>query len=307
MGDNFKRFSGVGPEITHGYSSVRARSRPFSMVGGLALVCFFIISFCILSAFAAPKSDLEGNGLKGSVQTVVTKLARFLLKESYDVTGKLTESVVDVQDVIAKGREPYPMRTVYAHDATGNTTGSIKYAPDGSIITRVLYSYDSAGNNVSQVSGTADGSFQSATFFIYDGKGNTIAIIYYVGQGYTRKLVYEYDNHGNRITEVHYENGTIKAKTHNAYDTKDRLAEQLVYDPDGALRSKRVLTYDERGNVSEEINSSKEGSVQRRMTHAYESDAIGNWTKETTTEWLNEGGKLTKKNAQVEERKITYN
>lgn len=74
----------------------------------------------------------------------------------------------------------------------------------------------------------------------------------------------------------------------------------------GSLTGKEVYKYDDKGNIVEMTLTNEDGSLQAREVYSYEFDAVGNWTKMTTSVAMIEGGKLSYEPTEVTYRTIAY-
>ena len=74
----------------------------------------------------------------------------------------------------------------------------------------------------------------------------------------------------------------------------------------GSLTGREVYKYDNRGNIIEMTLHNADGSVLSKESYAYELDAVGNWTKMTTSVAVIEGGKLTFEPTEITYRVIAY-
>ena len=74
----------------------------------------------------------------------------------------------------------------------------------------------------------------------------------------------------------------------------------------GSLTGREEYTYDNRGNIIEMTLRNSDGSILSKETYAYEFDAVGNWTKMTTSVGVIEGGRLTFEPTEVTYRSIAY-
>lgn len=73
-----------------------------------------------------------------------------------------------------------------------------------------------------------------------------------------------------------------------------------------ALTGREVYKHDARGNITEMTLYNADGSILSREVYTYEFDAMGNWTKMTTSVAVVEGGKLSYEPTEVTYRTITY-
>src|SRR5687767_3164960 len=91
------------------------------------------------------------------------------------------------------------------------------------------------------------------------------------------------------------------------YDQKgNRVDNAYFLAAGGSLTGKEVYKYDERGNIIEMTLHNDDGSLLAKEVYAYEFDAVGNWTKMTTSVAVMEGGKITFEPSEVTYRMISY-
>jgi protein TonB len=74
----------------------------------------------------------------------------------------------------------------------------------------------------------------------------------------------------------------------------------------GSLTGKEVYKYDDKGNIVEMTLSNADGSVLSREKYEYEFDAMGNWTKMTTSVAVIENGQMSFEPTEVTYRIIAY-
>jgi TonB family protein len=92
-----------------------------------------------------------------------------------------------------------------------------------------------------------------------------------------------------------------------AYDIKGTKVENAYYPvPGAALTGKEVYKYDDKGNIVEMTMLNADGSLLSKEVYAYEFDALGNWTKMTTSVAVIEGGKINYEPTEVTYRTISY-
>ena len=91
------------------------------------------------------------------------------------------------------------------------------------------------------------------------------------------------------------------------YDRQGRKVDRSVYAvPGGQPAGKEVYKHDARGNVVEMTVLDEAGSVASQEVYAYDLDALGNWTKMTTSVAVVENGNVTYEPTEVTHRTITY-
>ncbi|MDQ3907303.1 MAG: hypothetical protein M3268_03050, partial [Acidobacteriota bacterium] len=74
----------------------------------------------------------------------------------------------------------------------------------------------------------------------------------------------------------------------------------------GALTGREVYKYDDRGDIVEMTLYNADGSVLSKEKYDYDFDAVGNWTKMTTSVAVIENGKMSFEPTEVTYRSIAY-
>jgi hypothetical protein len=92
-----------------------------------------------------------------------------------------------------------------------------------------------------------------------------------------------------------------------SYDAVGNRVETTYYLVSGNTTSgKEEYEYDDKGNIRAMTLRGADDSILSKETYQYEFDAVGNWTKMTTSNVIFDGGKLTTQPAEVTYRRITY-
>jgi len=91
------------------------------------------------------------------------------------------------------------------------------------------------------------------------------------------------------------------------YDQKGGRLESAVYLTSGSsYNGRQEYEYDDKGNIVAMTVRGPDNSILGRETYKYEFDAVGNWTKATTSKMPSESGKEAPRPAEVTYRSITY-
>lgn len=91
------------------------------------------------------------------------------------------------------------------------------------------------------------------------------------------------------------------------YDQKgNRVDNAYFLSAGGTLTGKEVYKYDERGNMVEMTLHNADGTLAAKEVYTYEFDALGNWTKMTTSVAVIEGGRVSFEPSEVTYRTISY-
>jgi periplasmic protein TonB len=91
------------------------------------------------------------------------------------------------------------------------------------------------------------------------------------------------------------------------YDQKGTRVDNAYFlSAGGTLTGKEVYKYDERGNMVEMTLHNADGTLAAKEVYTYEFDALGNWTKMTTSVAVIEGGRVSFEPSEVTYRTISY-
>lgn len=91
------------------------------------------------------------------------------------------------------------------------------------------------------------------------------------------------------------------------YDLRGNRTDNATYAVAGSsLTGREVYKYDAKGNIIEMTLRDSDGAILNQEVYAYEFDAVGNWTKMTTSVAVIEAGKLTYELSEVTYRTISY-
>ena len=91
------------------------------------------------------------------------------------------------------------------------------------------------------------------------------------------------------------------------YDIKGaKIDNQYFLSAGGSLTGKEVYKYDEKGNITEMALYNADGSLLSKEIYQYEFDAVGNWTKMTTSVAVFEAGRVTYEPSEITYRAIAY-
>lgn len=112
----------------------------------------------------------------------------------------------------------------------------------------------------------------------------------------TAKLEFQ----GGKLTE-----GQRQLLEVTTYDLKGARVDNESY-PVAGTAGTEEYKYDDKGNIIEMTLRSADGSIVSREVYSYETDAVGNWIKMTTSLLLFEDGKLRYEPVEVTYRSIAY-
>ncbi len=188
--------------------------------------------------------------------------------------------------------------------AVGTNRTTNHYHDDGSMYRSDISEYDENGNMLSYRSVSYDsvGEISSSIEYLYDGNGNRIRYNYitYDNDGNSSISYYEtwaYDEKGNQIEYVRYDEGNIIERTESEYDAYGNQIRYEKYDKDGESTYKIIYNYDEHGNMLllDENWDGREKSIEREFDEndkerkAVFYDGDGNITRVTESEYAENG------------------
>jgi hypothetical protein len=246
----------------------------------------------------APILDRDGKYIEGS---------RTLLQETtYTSQGhKATEINYDSDGTIS-------IKRVFSYNADGQLKEVIEYKSDGSLIRRRGYILD--GNNIKEVAYKGDGTLDSdKVVSTFDDNGRQIGVATFGAEGRPSiKAVITYRSEGKVIevtTCADDINGGMIAPGSGGrmLVLSDAAKDKMKGIPpclDGLLISKSVFTLDNVGSIAEVATFTPDNSLIGKQTYDREFDSIGNWIKETMSNWNAKSNGFQK--SYVTYRTITY-
>lgn len=221
------------------------------------------------------RSDVEHDGFKGRVRTVLTETAKLSNK-----SGKLTE-----------GRRKFQSK--WSYDSGGTL---VEEEIKGS---HRLYRYDSDGNRYEKRSSSWMAGPPNTEDFRYQQEKAADG-------SWLFKWVSKHDSDGNRIEETVFSGvRESHARFVYTYDDKGRRVE-VTYEAQGSPAKRFVYLYDDAGRIREKLEYSGRDPVARRRSQDFEFDSGGNWVKSKTLVRRKKDGKEYFESAEVTYRTITY-
>ena len=212
--------------------------------------------------------DVEQDRLLGPVQTVVTEVAEFTVKDGKSVEGPRV-----------------PLHTI-TYDARGNRVKQIDFNRDGSVAQTLAYNYDTEGRRVGFEDYVAGLSTPRKHVYKLDEKGNRVEyrIVQPTGKDGDEKYTYKYDANGKLIAEELYHKTSLISRNENTYDQQGRLISQTSYNPDKTVSSRIVVLFAPDGKPVERIRHDGDLLTYRvRYTYDNKRRLTG---VETTGSWV---------------------
>jgi|GEM_PF-4435340 len=198
-------------------------------------------------------------------QLIEDKLHTAMIRWKYDDRGNvLEESYFGDDGKLKKIKSDKYAKIMYKYDEQGNMTDKSYYGLDNwsdedyCIYSVYKWKYDVKGNMIEESRFDADGSLILKGEYKYDEQNNNVEKIYYNAEG-RLVCISRYDDIGNRIESVHYDDEYVEESRGIAiyrwkYDEQGNLIEESYYGPDGQLKefylgyAKKCYEYDEQGN-----------------------------------------------------------
>lgn len=172
----------------------------------------------------------------------------------YDDRGNLLSQATWDHD----GWIPLPgERVTYTYDEQDRKLTSVYHNGWGMETERLTYTYDDETRTQTRESST--GAWETTYL---DENGNEIRIVHSSG----RETVYTYDDRGNRIGKVTYENGVICERWEYRFDEQNRQTYGASYSADGVLQSDTTYRYDDEAHTLTTLSS--DGSKRVEYYHA---------------------------------------
>ncbi|OQW37571.1 MAG: hypothetical protein A4E19_12890 [Nitrospira sp. SG-bin1] len=239
------------------------------------------------------------NELSGPVRSVTIKRLGYSTTETYDRAGHLIEAAVDIAHA---NTSTY---SLFRYDREGHLQEELALDPSGRLLFRkqVVYARDSRGRETASVTTSDDGGFQHAEFLQYDQRGHLWEQLW-VNHSIAYKSLF--DIFGRRIYSARYSKGELFSELTHRYDAQGRLRELVMYDAQGVVSGRVASDYDDLGRRVRATTETFGDNQPRKWITTYEYDAMGNWTKELTTEQSSWSQSATASVPLVQERFIQY-
>lgn len=229
-----------------------------------------------------PQTDLQENGLKGRVRSVIadnqesSKKARQRESEDYyDESGNL-------------------VKAIYFHNGYPSTVGQWGWLDGQRVVNDNLIEYGSYEgpneNEITQIIGAPDVAISNPK-----PRDNR----------FSNRYEYKYDTQ-NRLSEktIYQNDGSIWMR--EIYTYKNNIHEHSVLDEKGKLNSRRVELLDANGNVIEERAYDFNNKLEDATLYKYEFDSYGNWIVQKSFTKKSVKGKIQLKPGYITFRQISY-
>ena len=164
-------------------------------------------------------------------------------------------------------KEDIFVQTFYLFNKQGNLQEELIDFNDGGQY-QSKYVYDSQNNLIQNIYGF-DGIYENI-FYKYDNEGNKIEeVIYDENDSLIKKYIYDYDSQGNLKKEFEYDSQGLKSKKTYEYDSQGNLIKKKFYLPNGKLDRKYIYKYDSQGKVIAEYRFTTKVRLALKLTNKY--------------------------------------
>ena len=153
----------------------------------------------------------------------------------------------------------------------GDTISEQITMADSSSIEKILYQYDDNRRLVEKKKVDNDGKESLLCKAVYDSKGQIVCTISksYYDIDYYCKDSTVYDEFGNVICNLKYDNDILYRKTVNKYDNFNNLIIQTEYGEKGLIE-RSVYSYDTNGNKEKNIKYNSNEQITEKEEYAYD-------------------------------------
>lgn len=183
----------------------------------------------------------------------------------------------------------------YEYDEFENEIRYVSYNEDGSIQYESLKEYNNKNQKVSEhetIMGTDGGNYVYDYAYEYNDAGQLIKEIHYEEYGESNWIAYEYNENGDviKVTSycieyISYDNGPYQKNNEFAnwitlyeYDDRGRVITEINQDGEGNVKSRVETQYNNRGDILSEIRTGSDGEIE--FENRYEYDEDGNKIKD---------------------------
>ena len=166
-------------------------------------------------------------------------------------------------------------KSTYNQD--GNELESVTYNAAKEEMGTWKYQYDANGKCTEST--FADGRVNRRLVYTYDDKGNRTTCEEMVNDELVKKTTYEYDAQGREIAILDvFVSGNIQTKREHQYDGQGNKQETNIYDEEGNLNLKQFYVYNAEGKEIERsiFNGNNTPSYKRKFKYDEKGNAVGN-------------------------------
>lgn len=208
----------------------------------------------------------------------------------YDENGKLTKTTKTTKDGKNISEKNF--------NDKGQVKTEVKYSNSegntGKMPITVAYKYDDNGNVIEEEQTDANGNKISKNAYEYDDNGNKVKNTVYDKDGNLESTIkYNWADGNLESSEQYDKNGKLKSVGTDFYNGNENKPKNIeLYNEDGTTKGFFEYEYDENG--METKKAEKDADKHMIISHEFEYDDVGNWTKSTVYDWKGDKTSTTK-------------
>ena len=217
-------------------------------------ILFFLLY--ISHCFSQSTPDRRSDLLKNNLSGAIESIkeTKYSVKE---VEGRF------IKDTITDNQK------VSHYNNAGYLTEEITFELNGTISEKWNYTYDISNNQLGGKRYNNDGNLLWHYDSKFDNKGNQLEIMAYEEGSLVSTTTMKYDSRGNCVEISTEEEGIWK--TIRSYDSKDNLMDYKSYDREGKQVLHEIFKYDSKGNLIEKIKYNVDDTLIGRENYSYNS------------------------------------
>lgn len=189
----------------------------------------------------------------------------------YDTSNNLIKEINYGASAVSIDKPIYPAKEMenripiiylYTYDLSNNLIEKVG-SPENrdEISSRYSFKYDYKNNKIEERTEWPNNSASGYETYVYDDKNNLIeSLKYNIYDEFLSKIVYTYDNNGNKLSKTGYVKGELKWAIESKYDLHNNKIEEREYNK-GNLYSIKYRKFDDFGNEIQLKIADNEGKI----------------------------------------------
>lgn len=243
-----------------------------------------------------PRYDLQSQGFRGLVRTVITRSSFFVTIVSFDRAGRLAETVHDTTEK----RRGWPFRDVYHYSELDKPDSIMMYDWDDVLRGKSVFAYDEVGNPSLKITVMDDGRLREVVLYGINGSNQITTQIYFNENGaFRERIEYRYDDTNKLVLAENYHH-----EVRNSY--RNNVLAQEHWHNKTFKQVERIKRLNELGDLAIEKEFTHDGAPLNESVYSYEYDASGNWTKQAISQFIFKDGKRVPDRTSTVTREIDY-
>ena len=232
-----------------------------------------------------------------------------LIEKNEIENAKLNKTILTLKDTLACIRSAQEVKVKETDVTRAGLKGKVKFYSIsychllGTEVFKLTNKFDEKGNQIKSIEYNTNKNLWVKYTYTYDEKGNVLGTIGFDDGNMPIKSTYKYDDRGKLIEEKsYYEEGDFISKYTYKYDEKGKQIESNSYNDVGKLENKMTTKYDAKGNIIELIWYNGDGSFSSKTTNKYDEkgnqieliryNGVGKLERKTTTNYDEKGNQI---------------